>query len=106
VRVLSPRGKRSGQVISRWVDAPNAPAVRCDLAAVVALDRKCEHQRGEAECRRKVEEWAKRYERGESLADKESAIIRPDLVRLSTVEARDVELVVESVFALGNAVDD
>ena len=71
------------------------------LAAVIALDRKCEHQRGEVECRRKVEEWAKRYERGESLADKESAIIRPDLVRLSTVEARDVDWLWNPFLPLG-----
>jgi len=71
------------------------------LAAVVALDRKCEHQRGEEECRRKVTEWAARYARGESLADKESAIIRPDLVRLSTVEARDVNWLWNPFLPLG-----
>lgn len=71
------------------------------LAAVVALDRKCEHQRGEAECRRKVTEWAARYARGETLADKESAIIRPDLVRLSTVEPRDVNWLWNPFLPLG-----
>jgi Bifunctional DNA primase/polymerase, N-terminal/AAA domain len=71
------------------------------LAAVVALDKKCEHQRGEEECRHKVTEWAKRYARGESLADKESAIIRPDLVRLSTVEARDVDWLWNPFLPLG-----
>ena len=43
------------------------------LAAVVALDKKCEHQLGEAECKRKVEEWTKRYARGESLANEGQA---------------------------------
>src|SRR5271157_4718108 len=52
------------------------------MAAVIALDKKCEHQRGEDECRRKVTEWAQRYSQGKPLAEETSAILKPDLVRL------------------------
>ena len=60
------------------------------LAAVLKLDQKCEHQLGEAECARKVDDWANRYARGESLIDKESAILKPELIRLADVQARAV----------------
>jgi hypothetical protein len=39
------------------------------VAAVLALDGKCEHQLGEAEVRRKVDDWATRYGRPGSLAE-------------------------------------
>jgi hypothetical protein len=71
------------------------------LAAIIALDEKCEHRRGEAECRRKLDEWVKRYGRGESLAGKERAVIRPNLVQLSSVEARDVDWLWEPFLPLG-----
>jgi hypothetical protein len=40
------------------------------IAAVIALDKRCEHQLGEAECIRKVNEWADRYARSEPRADR------------------------------------
>jgi hypothetical protein len=38
------------------------------LAVVLACDARCEHQVGEAECKRKVDEWAGRFTRRESPA--------------------------------------
>jgi len=59
------------------------------LAAVVALDKKCEHQRGEDECRRKVNEWAQRYSKGQPLSEEKCASIEPDLICLDQIEGKD-----------------
>jgi hypothetical protein len=57
------------------------------LAAVLALDAKCEHRLGEAECKRKVDEWAERYARGEPIAGPR----RAEIVTLSDVQPREVD---------------
>ncbi len=70
------------------------------LAAIIALDRKCEHQRGEAECKRKVDEWAKRYTRGEYLTEAHELPERkPVIVRLSDVAAKSVSYLWEPFIA-------
>jgi hypothetical protein len=58
------------------------------LAAVVALDKRCEHQLGETECRRKVDDWANRYARGESFS---GGPRRAEVVTLADVQPREVE---------------
>ncbi len=57
------------------------------LAAVLARDMKCEHQLGEAECKRKVTEWAARCARGDSAV----APRRAEIVTLSEVQPREVD---------------
>jgi hypothetical protein len=70
-------------------------------AAVIALDKTCEHERGEADCKRKVREWAKRYSQGQPLAEASHASIEPDLVRLSDVTACNVSWLWQPRIALG-----
>jgi hypothetical protein len=70
-------------------------------AAVIALDKTCEHVRGEADCRRKVREWAKRYAQGQPLTEASHASIEPDVITLSDVTARNVSWLWQPRLALG-----
>ena len=71
------------------------------LAAVCALDKRCEHQRGEEECRRKVNEWAKRYSQGKPLAEEKCANVEADLICLANVPVRAVDWLWQPRIALG-----
>jgi hypothetical protein len=70
-------------------------------AAVIALDKTREHERGEADCKRKVREWAKRYSQGQPLAEANHASMGPDLIRLSDVAARNVDWLWEPFIPAG-----
>jgi hypothetical protein len=71
------------------------------VAAVIAKDKTCEHERGEADCKRKVREWAKRYSQGQPLAEANHASMGPDLIRLSDVAARNVDWLWEPFIPAG-----
>jgi hypothetical protein len=70
------------------------------MAAVVAMDRKAEHQLGDAECARKVDEWIARYGRGESLAE-ESLERKPLITTLADVMVALVVYLWEPFIAFG-----
>jgi hypothetical protein len=70
-------------------------------AAVIALDKTCEHERGEADCKKKVAEWAKRYSQGQPLAEVNHASVEADVVTLSDVTARNVSWLWQPRLALG-----
>jgi len=70
-------------------------------AAVIALDKQCEHQAGEDKCKSKTAEWVKRYGKGEAIAEQVDVTRKPDLVCLADVKTKRVDWLWEPYIPLG-----
>jgi hypothetical protein len=70
-------------------------------AAVIALDKQCEHQAGPEKCKAKTAEWVKRYGKGEAIAEQVDVTRKPDLVCLADVETKRVNWLWEPYIPLG-----
>jgi hypothetical protein len=89
-----------------WEMFSKGRSVDVVLAAVLQMDRECEHKRGESDCRDRVNRWYEDFikkggKNGKPLAEGKSASIEPDLITLSDVAPRMVDWLWPPRIALG-----